>query len=182
MATTYGKNLKISIYGGSHDEEIGVIAEGLPKGEEFDFEKLLAFMKRRAPGNAKYATSRKEPDLPIFESGVIDGKTLDGNTLKAIIRNTNQRSSDYSELADVPRPSHADYPARVKFGDGVDLRGGGHFSGRLTAPMCILGGICLQYLASRGIYIGAHLYSVANVYDTPFDPVELDKNALLSSG
>ena len=169
MATTYGKNLKISIYGGSHDEEIGVIAEGLPKGEEFDFEKLLAFMKRRAPGNAKYATARKEPDLPRFESGVIDGKTLDGNTLKAIIRNTNQHSSDYSNLVDVPRPSHADYPARVKFGDGVDLRGGGHFSGRLTAPMCIVGGICLQILERIGIKIAAHIYSIKGECDRPFD-------------
>jgi len=170
MATIYGNNLKISIYGGSHDPEIGVIAEGLPENESFDMEKLLAFMKRRAPGNAKYATARKEADLPIFVSGVGKNHTLDGDTFKAIIRNSNMHSSDYSNLVDVPRPSHADFPARVKFGEGVDLRGGGHFSGRLTAPMCIVGGICLQILEKMGIKIAAHIYSVKDEKDEAFDP------------
>lgn len=169
MATTYGNNLKISIYGGSHDDEIGVIAEGLPKGERFDLEQLLGFMKRRAPGNAKYATSRKEADLPIFVSGVDENNVLDGGIFKAIIKNTNTRSSDYSNLFDVPRPSHADFPARVKYGEGVDLRGGGHFSGRLTAPLCIVGGICLQLLEKMGIKIAAHIYSVKDEKDTAFD-------------
>lgn len=170
MATTYGNNLKISIYGGSHDEEIGVIAEGLPAGERFDEEALLAFMKRRAPGNAKYATARKEADRPIFVSGVGENFTLDGSLFKAVIKNSNMHSSDYSNLVDIPRPSHADYPARVKFGDSVDLRGGGHFSGRLTAPMCIVGGICLQILEKMGIRIAAHIYSVKDENDIAFDP------------
>ena len=177
MATTYGNNLKISIYGGSHDPEIGIIAGGLPKGAEFDVESLLAFMKRRAPGNNKYSTARKEADKPIFLSGVlpkgedISGTaTLDGTALKAIIRNSNMHSGDYSNLVDIPRPSHADYPARVKFGEGVDLRGGGHFSGRLTAPMCIVGGICLQILEKMGIKIAAHVYSVKGEKDIEFDP------------
>ena len=174
MATTYGNNLKISIYGGSHDEEIGVIAEGLPEGEYFDEEALLAFMKRRAPGNAKYATSRKEADRPIFVSGVGENFTLDGSTFKAIIKNSNIHSSDYSNLVDVPRPSHADYPARVKFGEAVDLRGGGHFSGRLTAPMCIVGGICLQILERMGIKIAAHIYSIKDEKDIPFDPCKVN--------
>ena len=176
MATTYGKNLKISIYGGSHDEEIGVIAKGLPKGAGFDFEKLLAFMKRRAPGNAKYATARKEPDLPIFVSGVNKDYILDGDTVKAVIKNTNIHSSDYKNLVDIPRPSHADYPARVKFGDNVDLRGGGHFSGRLTAPMCIIGGICLQLLEEMGIKISAHIYSIKGEKDLSFDPCGVNGN------
>lgn len=167
--TTYGKNIKISIYGGSHDEEIGVVADGLPAGEGFDFDRLYAFMKRRAPGNAKYATARKEADLPIFMSGVSSENILDGTTLKAVIKNSNQHSSDYSDLADTPRPSHADYPARVKYGEGVDLRGGGHFSGRLTAPLCIVGGICLQILEKMGIKVFAHIYSVKDENDTPFD-------------
>ena len=169
MATTYGNNIKISIYGGSHDEEIGIIASGLPAGESFDFGKLLEFMKRRAPGNAKFATARKEPDMPILVSGVKEGYILDGQEFKAVIKNTNMHSSDYSNLVDVPRPSHADYPARVKYGDKVDLRGGGHFSGRLTAPMCIVGGICLQILEKMGIEIAAHVYSVKDVKDEAFD-------------
>ena len=178
MATSYGNNLKISIYGGSHDEKIGVIAEGLPVGEEFDFETLLAFMKRRAPGTAKYATARKEADRPIFESGVIEtesGFKIDGSTFKAVIKNSNMHSSDYSNLVDVPRPSHADYPARVKFGEGVDLRGGGHFSGRLTAPMCIVGGICLQILEKMGIKIAAHIDSIKGEKDISFDPCQVNE-------
>ncbi len=186
MSTSYGKNLNISIYGGSHDEQIGVIASGLPKGFCVDTAELAAFMARRAPGQNKLSTSRKEADTPVFLSGVneTDGKlTLDGSELHAIIRNTSQRSSDYSNLSFVPRPSHADFAARKKYGDGVDLRGGGHFSGRLTAPMCIIGGICLQYLKSKNIHIAAHLYSVGGVKDTPFDLVSVNAKdfALLQS-
>ena len=181
MSTTYGKNLKITIYGGSHDERIGIIAEGMPKGFEVDTAALLGFMKRRAPGQNAHSTARREADEPVFLSGVSDG-TLNGDTLHAVIYNTNQRSQDYSDLAFIPRPSHADFAARMKYGESVDLRGGGHFSGRLTAPMCVVGGICKQYLASRGIYVGAHVYCVGNEYDTPYDMVGLDKETLLSAG
>ena len=181
MSTTYGKNLKITIYGGSHDERIGIIAEGMPKGFEVDTEALLGFMKRRAPGQNAHSTARREADEPVFLSGVSDG-TLNGDPLHAVIYNTNQRSQDYSDLAFIPRPSHADFAARMKYGESVDLRGGGHFSGRLTAPMCVVGGICKQYLASRGIYVGAHVYCVGNEYDTPYDMVGLDKETLLSAG
>lgn len=168
--TTYGKNIKMTIYGGSHDSEIGVRVTGLPKGFTFDEDELAAFMKRRAPGNDPYSTKRKEADAPAFLSGV-DGSTLNGDELCAVIKNTDQRSSDYEQKAFIPRPSHADFAAKMKYGDKVDLRGGGHFSGRLTAPMCIVGGICLQYLKSIGIEIGAHLYAVGGAYDTPFDMV-----------
>ena len=173
MSTSYGKNLKISIYGASHGEEIGVTASGLPHGFAFDLDELSKFMKRRAPGNNKLSTPRKEADAPIFKSGV---KLIEGNRgiildeeFHAAIKNTSQRSSDYSNLSFVPRPSHADFSARMKYGENVDLRGGGHFSGRLTAPMCIVGGICLQYLKSRGINIAAHLYSIGGIKDIPFD-------------
>ena len=169
MSTSYGKNINITVYGGSHDEEIGVIAKGLPKGFRFDGEELSAFMKRRAPGQNAFSTKRREPDVPVFLSGIDGESTLSGETLHAVIRNTNQRSSDYNNLSFVPRPSHADFAARMKYGDNVDLRGGGHFSGRLTAPLCIVGGICLQYLRSRGISVAAHLYSVGGVYDDHFD-------------
>ncbi len=180
MSTNYGKNLKITIYGGSHDDKIGIYAEGMPKGISFDTNELYRFMKRRAPGQNAYSTTRKEPDMPVFLSG-IDGSVTTGDTIHAVIYNQNQRSSDYQNTEFVPRPSHADFAARMKYGEGVDLRGGGHFSGRLTAPMCIIGGICLQYLASRGIYVGAHLYSVSNVSDTPYDLASLDKNTLMTS-
>ncbi len=168
MSTSYGKNINISVYGGSHDEQIGVRATGLPAGFTFERERLLEFMARRAPGRDKFSTQRKESDTPIFLSGV-EGDTLTGEELHAIIKNTNQRSADYSNLCFVPRPSHADFAARQKYGENVDLRGGGHFSGRLTAPLCIVGGICLQYLESRGIKIAAHIYSIGGICDTPFD-------------
>lgn len=178
MSTAYGKNLKISIYGGSHDEHIGIITTGLPKDFCIDTEELYKFMSRRAPGNNSFSTQRKEPDMPEFICGAtrLDNNklVLDGEELHAIIRNTSQRSADYSNLSFVPRPSHADFAARKKYGNSVDLRGGGHFSGRLTAPMCIVGGICLQYLRSRGISIGAHIYSIGKVKDTPFDLAQVN--------
>ena len=169
MSTSYGKNINITVYGGSHDDEIGIIATGLPKGFSIDTDELSAFMKRRAPGENAFSTKRREPDVPVFVSGVDENNTLNGDTLRAVIKNTNQRSSDYNDLSFVPRPSHADFAARMKYGEAVDLRGGGHFSGRLTAPLCIVGGICLQYLRSKGIQIKAHLYAVGGVYDKGFD-------------
>ena len=168
MSTSYGKNINICVFGGSHDDHIGVRAVGLPAGFEFDPEQLSGFLARRAPGRNAHSTARKEPDTPVFLSGV-DGNTLTGEELVAIIKNTNQRSADYNDLSFVPRPSHADFAARAKYGASVDLRGGGHFSGRLTAPLCIVGGICAQYLRSKGIEVFAHVYSIGDVCDTPFD-------------
>lgn len=178
---TYGINLKLKIYGGSHDEKIGMTLSGIPAGEAIDFDALRAFMARRAPGNAAYATKRKEPDEPVFLSGIENGVT-NGEVIEAVIYNKNQRSGDYSSLYDIPRPSHADFAARMKYGDGVDLRGGGHFSGRLTAPMCIAGGICLQILARRGITVGAHIASVGNVRDDSLNPTELSAEVLTLPG
>lgn len=186
MSTSYGKNLKISIYGGSHDEHIGIHTQGLPKNFVFDIEELSAFMSRRAPGKNSFSTPRKEADSPEFLSGCKpydEGKMItDGEDLHAIIRNTSQRSSDYSNLAFVPRPSHADFAARMKYGENVDLRGGGHFSGRLTAPLCIVGGICLQYLRSKGIHIAAHLYSIGGIKDAPFDRAAIDQETIALLG
>lgn len=177
MPTTYGKNIKMTIYGGSHDDHIGVRVSGFPRGISVNEEELRAFMARRAPGKNEYSTPRKETDLPEFISGVTDGVT-DGGELHAIIRNTNQRSADYASTSFIPRPSHADFAARKKYGEGVDLRGGGHFSGRLTAPMCIVGGICLQYLKTKNIHIGAHIFSVGDVCDTPYDMVNVTAETL----
>ena len=164
------RNLHLEIYGGSHDEKIGVRLIGLPSGEKIDTDDLHAFLARRAPGSTKYGTQRKEADTPHFLSGVVNDM-LDGEMLEAVIYNTNMRSGDYPAVPDVPRPSHADFAAVMKYGDAVDLRGGGHFSGRLTAPLCIAGGIALQILSRQGIRIGAHIASVGDVQDRSFDPV-----------
>ena len=173
---TYGINVKLKIYGGSHDERIGMTLDGIPAGEKVDMIALETFMARRAPGKDPYSTKRKEPDKPVFLSGIDENGVTTGKQIEAVIYNTNHHSSDYNALVDIPRPSHADYAARVKYGDQVDLRGGGHFSGRLTAPMCIAGGICLQMLERRGINIAAHISSIGNVTDDGFDKVNVSKS------
>ena len=170
MASFYGENIKISIFGQSHSEAIGVVIDGLPPGLRVDTDALHTFMRRRAPGQNEYSTKRREADIPEFLSGLNDGVTC-GAPLCAVIRNTDTRSQDYDKLRDIPRPGHADYAAHVKYGRHHDIRGGGHFSGRLTAPLCIAGGICLQLLRRRGIAVAAHVSSIGNVYDAEFDPV-----------
>ena len=167
MSSEFGKLLKVSVFGQSHGKAIGVNIDGLPAGETIDLNALYAFMDRRKPGKSPLSTARKESDTPVFLSGIENGVTC-GFPLCAIIENSDQHSSDYSELADKPRPAHADYTAKVKWGGHVDMRGGGHFSGRLTAPLCIAGGIAKQILARRGIYVGAHLAAVAGVKDEAF--------------
>lgn len=172
MTFDFGKKLKINVFGASHAPEIGVIIEGMPKGEKLDFDELYSFMKRRAPGNDAFSTPRKEADIPEFLSGVENNETT-GGTIKAIIRNTNVRSKDYGNLEFVPRPGHADYTAYVKYDGKEDMRGGGKFSGRLTAPLCIAGGIAKQILAKKGIFIGAHIASVHGVSDDFFNPTDV---------
>ncbi len=177
MSRTYGDKLKISIYGASHAPAIGVIADGIPAGLKIDTAALEEFMQRRAPGQSLLSTQRKEPDKVEFVRGVTDGVT-DGTTIEMQIKNTNQRSRDYSQFADCPRPSHADYTARLKWGEDVDMAGGGPFSGRMTAPLCAIGAIALQILGEKGITIGAHIASVADVSDKPFDPVNVTAEEL----
>ena len=177
MANQYGTNLHLTIYGGSHDAEIGMHLAGFPKGFTPDPAKLQRFMARRAPNGGAFSTPRKEPDLPVFLSGLANG-TTDGGDIHAVIRNTNAHSKDYSFIYDTPRPGHADYAALCKYGPSVDLRGGGHFSGRLTAPLCIAGGLALQYLAERGICVGAHIASIHGVCDDSFDPVLVSSDTL----
>ena len=167
MSSEYGKALKISVFGQSHGKAIGVNIDGLPSGEQIDLEELYAFMARRAPGKSEFATKRSEADMPVFLSGIGNNKTC-GFPVCAIIENKDTRSTDYAGLSRTPRPSHADYTALLRYGESVDLRGGGHFSGRLTAPLCIAGGIAKQILARRGIFIGAHLSSVGTAKDEKF--------------
>lgn len=176
-----GNRVTVEIFGESHSSAIGMTLCGVPAGETIDMDALQNFMDRRAPGRDATATARKEPDRPEFLCGVVDGVTT-GAPITAIIRNTDQHSRDYEKLRHVPRPSHADYAASVKYSGYNDIRGGGAFSGRLTAPLCIAGGIALQILAKRSITVGAHLHSIAGITDTPFDAVALDAETLLAAG
>ena len=168
MASYLGKNLHVSVFGQSHSPAIGVCVDGLPAGEAVDLEELQRFLKRRAPGRDATATPRKEADQPQILCGLVDGVTC-GAPLAAVIENTNTRSQDYDLLRDVPRPGHADYTAQVRYRGYQDVRGGGHFSGRLTAPLCVAGGVALQILARRGIQVAAHIRWIGNEEDRPFD-------------
>ena len=177
MSSTYGDKLNLSIFGQSHGPAIGMTLDGIPAGLPVDFDALQAFLERRAPGRDAHSTARKEADTPEFLSGIVDGYTC-GAPIAAIIQNTNTRSGDYDSLKDCPRPGHADYPAQVKYKGYQDVAGGGHFSGRLTAPLCIAGGLCKQWLERNGIRIAAHIRAIADVYDTSFDPVNPNLDAV----
>lgn len=164
MSSSYGENIRLSIFGQSHSPAIGMTLEGIPAGEHIDFDQLQRFMERRAPGRRAYSTPRKEADVPEFLSG-IRGEYTCGAPLSAIIRNGDTRSKDYAAFSTVPRPGHADYTADVKYFGYQDYAGGGHFSGRLTAPLCIAGGICLQILRRQGIEVISRIKSVGPVSD-----------------
>ena len=181
MSSIYHGQLTVSIFGQSHAPAIGVTVDGLPAGQAVDLEELQAFLARRAPGTGAWSTTRKEGDKPEILSGLSQGKTC-GAPLSALIRNTNTRSGDYDNLRDIPRPGHADYTAQVKYGGFQDVAGGGHFSGRLTAPLCIAGGICKQILARQGILVGAHIAAIGGISDASFDPVNLTEKDLLAPG
>lgn len=177
MSSEFGKNLRVTLFGQSHSEAIGAVIDGLPAGEEISLQEISAFMARRAPGKNAYSTLRREADAPKILSGLVNGKTC-GAPLCAVIENTDVKSADYAEIADVPRPSHADYPAYVKYGGANDVRGGGHFSGRLTAPLCFAGAVCAQILKRHGVTVGAHILSVGEAKDASFDPVRVSAELL----
>lgn len=163
MSNSFGKNYSFTIFGQSHAPAIGVCIEGLPSGFEVDMDALSAFMARRAPGG-RYATSRKEPDVPEFISGLVDGKTC-GAPITAIIKNTNTRSSDYEYMRHTPRPGHADFTAMAKYGESRDYSGGGQFSGRLTAPLCIAGALAMQAMVKYGVRISSSIVSIGGERD-----------------
>ena len=180
MSSTYGENLKLSIFGQSHGTAIGMTLDGIPAGLAVDTDALQQFLNRRAPGQNDWSTPRKEADRPEFLSGVVDGFTC-GAPIAAVIHNKNTRSGDYNNLKDVPRPGHADFTAQIKYGGFQDAAGGGHFSGRLTAPLCIAGGLCKQWLEEMGIRIGAHINQIGTVFDNPFDSLHPDLDAISDS-
>ncbi|MCL2088396.1 MAG: chorismate synthase [Oscillospiraceae bacterium] len=172
----WNRGIGISVFGESHGPAIGVTIENLPSGQAIDMDKVMRFMQRRAPGYSEISTPRKEADIPSVLSGIYNGFTT-GTPLTCVINNTDTRSSDY---ADIPnRPGHADYTGFVRYGGYADPRGGGHFSGRLTAPLTFAGAICGQILESHGIFTGAHISSVADITDRPFDRVNVNKDMLL---
>jgi chorismate synthase len=167
-----GKKLTVEVFGASHAQEIGVKVEGLNECE-FDAEKLQKFLDRRKARNTAYSTKRLEGDKVVFESG-FDGKKITNEQFKAVIKNNSQRSSDYEKTIKIPRPSHADYVAWSKYGDGFDYRGGGKFSGRMTAPMCIVGGICKQLLEQKGIKINAFISSIGNANGKTYQDIDVE--------
>ena len=164
MSSSIGENLRLILFGQSHSPAIGMTLEGFPAGFAIDTEKLSRFLGRRAPGRNAWSTQRKEADAPEFLSGLV-GDTTCGTPLTAIIRNTDIRSRDYEMLKRIPRPGHADYTAEIKYRGFQDAAGGGHFSGRLTAPLCIAGGICLQYLEKQGISVYARIAAIGGIPD-----------------
>ncbi len=177
MSSSFGRNLKISIYGESHGAAVGAVVDGLPVGESIDLDALQAFMERRAPGRNAMGTARREADAVRVVSGLYRGRTS-GAPLAVIIENADSRSRDYEKLRSIPRPGHADYSAAVRYHGFADPNGGGHFSGRITAGLCAAGGICLQILARQGITVGAHLFRCAGVEDAPADSLAITPEAL----
>ena len=168
MSSVYGESLKLCIFGQSHGKAIGMTLDGIPAGLSVDTAALQLFLNRRAPGQNDWSTPRKEEDQPEFLSGLVNNITC-GAPITAIICNNNTRSGDYENLKDQPRPGHADYTAQIKYGGYQDVAGGGHFSGRLTAALCIAGGMCKQWLDNMGVHIHAHILSVGDVQDDTFD-------------
>ncbi len=166
MASVYGTKLKLSVFGESHGDAIGVVIDGFPAGLKYDLDYITEFMKRRAPGG-NFSTKRSEPDTPHVVSGVSNGFT-NGYPICAIIENTNQNSAAYQKKMTVPRPNHADFAAMVKYGEHTELHGGGHFSGRLTAPLTFAGALCSLFLKEKGIEIAAHIKQILDVKDAPF--------------
>lgn len=167
-----GNKLNVTVFGQSHSDCIGAVIDGLPAGIEIDEGAVKAFMARRAPGQNLFSTLRKEPDAPKILSGLVNGVTC-GAPLAMKIDNTNTKSEDYDELKNLPRPSHSDYAAYIKFDGYNDIAGGGQFSGRLTAPLCYAGAVCSQILKQKGITIKTHIYSIKDVNDEPFDLINL---------
>ena len=177
MSSVIGDKIKLSIFGESHGEAIGCVIDGLPAGIKIDMNAVYKDMQRRAPGKDKTATPRLEKDIPHILSGMLDNVTT-GAPLAMVIENTNTKSGDYSNLMTVPRPGHSDYPAYVKYGGNNDIRGGGHFSGRLTAPLVFAGSVAKQILSQMGVTIGAHIKQIGSVCDAVSDLNKTDKYLL----
>ncbi|ADY56658.1 chorismate synthase [Syntrophobotulus glycolicus DSM 8271] len=177
MGNVWGKNLQVSIFGESHGPGIGAVLGGFPAGIKLDLEYLEFEMGRRAPGQDDFSTPRSEKDEFEVLSGLFNGATT-GAPLTVLIRNRNTKSGDYAKVKDMPRPSHADYAAEIKYKGFQDYRGGGHFSGRLTAPLVWAGAAAKQVLQSRGIMVGSHIQSIGGIEEPGFDLMKIEEGAL----
>ncbi len=180
MSSSYGEKLRLTIFGSSHGPSLGMTLEGIPAGLPVNLTQLQHFLSRRAPGRDEYSSSRKEPDHPEFTSGIIDGST-NGDAITAIIHNRDIRSTDYEQFSNCPRPGHADYTAHVKYNNNIDMAGGGHFSGRMTAPLCIAGGLCMQWLENAGVHIAAYITSIGSVSVDPYALSDVNPDLTLIS-
>lgn len=178
MSSTWNHNISFSVFGESHGPAIGVCMDNVPPGESIDMDKLMAFMARRAPKKDKTSTQRREKDMPQIMSGYLNGKTT-GTPLCALIQNTDQHSGDYSNLSRLARPGHADYTGALRYRGFNDVRGGGHFSGRLTAPLCFAGAVAAQILEKRGIYVGAHICEIHGIKDRRLDPINTTRDMII---
>ena len=179
MSSLWNNRISISLFGESHGTAIGVVIDNLPPGESIDLEEIARFLARRAPKKDGTTTSRAELDIPQIMSGLYNNKTT-GTPLCAMIMNTDTHSADYSNLSKLARPGHADYTGALRYRGFNDVRGGGHFSGRLTAPLCFAGAVCGQILERRGIYTGAHIASIHGIQDDAFDRTNVTKEELLA--
>lgn len=177
MSCNFGSKIKLTVFGQSHSQAIGCVLDGIPAGIKLDEERIAAFMARRAPGKNAISTARKEADRPHIISGVVNGVTC-GAPICAVIENSDTRSGDYDKLRMLPRPAHSDFAAFMKHNGFNDIRGGGNFSGRMTAPLCFAGAVCIQILESKGIHVGAHIASIGLTDDERFDPVNVTKEEL----
>ena len=173
MSSVWKNRLSLTVFGQSHGKAIGMCLDGVPSGHKIDMDALQLFLKRRAPGGKAWATPRKEGDLVEFVSGFVGNVTC-GAPITGIIYNTNTRSGDYKEVLDIPRPGHADYTAQIKYNGHQDISGGGHFSGRITAGLCMAGGIAIQLLKARGISVFAHIKEIGGVAEKSFSPENFD--------
>lgn len=177
MSGMWGNKLKVSIFGESHGNAVGITIDGLPSGVQLDLDFIKGEIKRRAPGQDDLSTPRKEADEFEILSGFFNGKTT-GTPICAIIRNTNTQSGDYKNLKAAMRPGHSDYTGFVKYNGFNDYRGGGHFSARITAPLTFAGAIAKQILRDRGIIVGAHINSIRNISDDSFDRLNINGELL----
>lgn len=179
MSSFWNHNITVNIFGESHGPAIGVVIDNLPSGEYIDTEALRDFMARRAPKKDATSTHRHEKDMPNIVSGVYNNYTT-GTPLTAFITNSDTHSQDYGNIAKLARPGHADYTGALRYRGFNDVRGGGHFSGRLTAPLVFAGAICGQILERRGIYTGAHIQQIHNIKDTKFNPCEISREQIIA--
>ncbi|QOX62572.1 chorismate synthase [Anoxybacterium hadale] len=184
MGSTWGNHIKISIFGESHGNGIGVVMDGFPAGHCCDMEFIRSELARRAPGQSSLTTGRREGDQPEILSGMLTDPasgelTTTGAPICIVIRNTDTRSGDYENLRTVPRPSHSDFTGQLRYQGYNDIRGGGHFSGRLTAPMVFAGALCKDYLRKKyEIEIGSHIYQIGEVKDSTFDLTSISDTQL----